>query len=136
MGCKRIARHVFADTAAPRSLLDIGFGQGDLGRIVKTDADTRHWTVDGIDGFRDTCCNQALFDQHWYRHVWHGLAQDLPAAQLQAYDAICLFDVIEHLPVDAAKALLAHLLSSLGPDSRLLLSTPLWVLASVAAEPR
>lgn len=126
VGNKRVVQYAFADRATPRTLLDIGFGVGDLGRIVKTDESTRHWTIDGIDGFRDTCCNRALFEQRYYRSIWHGLAQELPAAQLQAYDALCLFDVIEHLGPDAARELLHKLLDALGPESRLVLSTPLW----------
>lgn len=126
IGFKPIVRHLFADNGGPRKLLDVGFGVGDLGRLVKTDAETRHWQVDGIDGFGDTCCNQPLFDKRYYRHVWHGLAQELPLSRLQSYDAICLFDVIEHLDAVGAKALLRRLLESLGPDSRLVLSTPLW----------
>lgn len=129
VGNKRVVKYAFGGAAAhalPRSVLDIGFGVGDLGRIVKTDADTAHWAVDGIDGFRDTCCNTALFEKNYYRSVWHGLAQDLPEDHLKQYDAICLFDVIEHLDVEGATALLRNLLDSLGPDSRLVMSTPLW----------
>jgi hypothetical protein len=126
VGCKPIVAHLFGDRTAPRTLLDIGFGVGDLARIVKTGPDTSHWQVDGIDGFQDACCNEPLFDKRWYRNVWHGLAQELPAEQLRGYDAICLFDVIEHLDAPAAKALLTHLLNSLGDDCRLVISTPLW----------
>lgn len=126
VGCKPIVKHLFGDCSAPRSLLDIGFGVGDLARIVKTDADMAHWQIDGIDGFRDACCNEPLFARRWYRNVWHGLAQEMPADTLKQYDAICLFDVIEHLHAAQAKALLLHLLESLGEHSRLVISTPLW----------
>jgi SAM-dependent methyltransferase len=126
IGNKQVAKYAFADRACPRTLLDIGFGVGDLGRIIKTDDGTQHWQMDGIDGFRDTCCNEGLFAKRYYRNIWHGLAQELPPEQLRAYDAICLFDVIEHLDVTGAQALLKSLLEALGPDSRLILSTPLW----------
>jgi len=126
VGNKQIVKHLFPDRAAPRALLDIGFGVGDLGRIVKEDDSTRHWSIDGCEGFLDACCNQALFDKRYYRNIWHGLAQELPATQLQAYDALCLFDVIEHLDADGARELLRNLLESLGPEGQLVLSTPLW----------
>ena len=126
VGCKAIVKHLFGETANARSLLDIGFGLGDLARIVKSDPQTSHWEVDGIDGFLDACCNEPLFAQRRYRNVWHGLAQELSAQILAGYDAICLFDVIEHLDAQAARALLQHLLASLGENSRLVISTPLW----------
>lgn len=126
MAAKEIVKHVFADNRGVRSVLDIGFGVGDLARIVKSDPATKHWHVDGIDGFAETCRNAALFDKGWYRNVWHGLAQDIAPDQLAAYDLLCLFDVIEHLDANTAKQLLKTLLESLGPNSRLAISTPLW----------
>ncbi|WP_156876167.1 glycosyltransferase family 92 protein [Rhodoferax saidenbachensis] len=126
VGLKEIVGHIFPNPARNVSLLDIGFGLGDLGRIVKTNPALQHWQVDGIDGFWDACCNTELFSQGHYRNIWHGLAQDLPMESLQAYDLICLFDVIEHLEPAPAKQLLTDLLNSLGPESKLVLSTPLW----------
>ena len=126
VGCKALVKHLFGECTTPRAMLDIGFGVGDLGRIVKNDADIAHWQVDGIDGFLHACCNELLFAHRWYRHIWHGLAQELPVKRLRHYDALRLFDVIEHLDADAARALLLHLLSSLGEHSRLVISTPLW----------
>lgn len=123
---KEIVKYVFADNRAPRTLLDIGFGVGELARTVKSDPATRHWHVDGIDGFHETCRNVALFDKGWYRNVWHGLAQDVAPDALASYDLLCLFDVIEHLDPASARQLLKTLLESLGPNGRLVLSTPLW----------
>lgn len=125
-GNKAVIKYVFSGNEGMRTVLDIGFGVGDLGRIVKTDPATKHWQVDGIDGFHDTCCNLDLFEKRYYRNIWHGLAQELSPEQLKAYDVLCLFDVIEHLDAPGATALLCKLLESLGPDSRLVLSTPLW----------
>jgi hypothetical protein len=126
VGLKEIVHHIFPEASASVSLLDIGFGLGELGRIVKTHPASSHWQVDGIDGFWDTCCNKELFDKGFYRNVWHGLAQSLPMDVLNSYDLICLFDVIEHLEPVAAKQLLTDLLASLRPDAKLVLSTPLW----------
>ena len=121
-GQKQAPKYVYPDKAPTRTLLDIGFGLGELGRIVKTDNSTQHWHIDGIDGcFFDTCCNVDLFKKEYYRNIWHGLAQDIPV-QLNAYDMICLFDVIEHLDADNAKQLLKNLLGALGDDSFLILS--------------
>ncbi len=123
---KGIVQHVFADPAHPRQVLDIGFGMGRLGRMIKEMPETAHWHVDGIDGFEDTCLNAPLFAEGIYRNVWHGLAQDLGAERLREYDLVCLFDVIEHLPAEAARDLLATLLGALRPGARLAISTPLW----------
>lgn len=123
---KEIVQHVYADNSAARTVLDIGFGIGELARVLKTNPATAHWQVDGIDGFEKTCQNVALFDKGWYRNIWHGLAQEISQQVLASYDVLCLFDVIEHLDAPTAKHLLKSLLQSLGPDSRLVLSTPLW----------
>lgn len=121
-----ILKFAFADNRPARIVLDIGFGIGGLARMVKTDPALQHWQVDGIDGFDETCRNVELFSKGWYRHVWHGLAQDIPLEALRQYDVLCLFDVIEHLDAATAKQLLKTLLEALGPDSRLVISTPLW----------
>ena len=126
VGYKEIVTHLFSDKATTRSILDIGFGVGDLGRIVKNNTATHHWNVDGIEGFHDACCNIELFNKKYYRNIWHGLAEELPGELLKSYDLICLFDVIEHINPDIAKTLLKALLNSLGPDSKLIISTPLW----------
>lgn len=123
---KEIVQHIFADNSVPRSVLDIGFGIGELARVLKTTPATAHWQVDGIDGFEKTCQNVALFGKGWYRNIWHGLAQEIPREVLASYDVLCLFDVIEHLDAPTAKELLRALLQSLGPNGRLVLSTPLW----------
>ena len=123
---KDILKFAFADNRPARIVLDIGFGIGGLARMVKTDPALQHWQVDGIDGFDETCRNVELFSKGWYRHVWHGLAQDIPLEALRQYDALCLFDVIEHLDAPTAKQLLKTLLEALGPNSRLVISTPLW----------
>jgi 2-polyprenyl-3-methyl-5-hydroxy-6-metoxy-1,4-benzoquinol methylase len=126
MAAKEIVKHVFADNRGVRSVLDIGFGVGELARTIKGDPTTRHWHVDGIDGFEETCRNVELFNQGWYRNVWQGLAQDIAPDRLAAYDLLCLFDVIEHLDANSAKQLLKTLLESLGANGRLAISTPLW----------
>ncbi|MEO8297191.1 MAG: methyltransferase domain-containing protein [Burkholderiales bacterium] len=123
---KRLIFHAVPDVQRPVEVLDIGFGLGTLGALVKRNAETSHWQVDGIDGFEVACCNAGLFEQKLYRNVWHGYAQDLPAERLASYDVLCLLDVIEHLDADGARALLKSLLGALRDDGVLLISTPLW----------
>jgi len=123
---KPVLLHVFPDHAQPRSVLDIGFGRGELGQMIKHNPSTAHWVVDGIDGFDVTCRNVPLFEKGYYRHIWHGYAQELELSDLQSYDVLCLLDVIEHLDAPTAKNLLRNLLSSLGDKAVLFISTPLW----------
>ena len=125
---KSIVHYIFTDKSGAKTLLDIGFGRGELGIIVKNNPSTYHWNIDGIDGFIRTCSNVELFEKKIYRNVWHGLAQNLTSAQLASYDLLCLFDVIEHLKIQDAKDLLRLLLTSLGVRSRLVISTPLWFM--------
>lgn len=123
---KQIVFHIFPDCLKQRTALDIGFGRGELGKLIKSSPLTSHWEVDGIDGFDIACRNKPLFDQGYYRNIWHGYAQDLPQDMLQSYDLLCLLDVIEHLNANNAKNLLKSLLTSLREDALLFISTPLW----------
>jgi 2-polyprenyl-3-methyl-5-hydroxy-6-metoxy-1,4-benzoquinol methylase len=124
---KRLVFHLFPDAAQREvRVLDIGFGRGTLGQLIKSQPQTAHWQVDGVDGFEVACWNAELFERRHYRHIWHGYAQDLPPEQLAEYDVLCLLDVIEHLDAQQARALLKTLLSSLRDDAVLVLSTPLW----------
>ncbi|EQA1622542.1 class I SAM-dependent methyltransferase [Enterobacter asburiae] len=123
---RRLIFDIPVDKAAAISVLDIGFGSGGLGSMIRDCSETQHWVVDGIDGFAPNCFNPRLVSDRLYRNVWHGLAQDLPADTPGGYDIICLLDVIEHLPADAAKQLMTHLFSSMREDAFLFVSTPLW----------
>jgi 2-polyprenyl-3-methyl-5-hydroxy-6-metoxy-1,4-benzoquinol methylase len=123
---KAVIFHVLDDNTSNVDVLDIGFGGGGLGQLIKGNPETAHWAVDGIDGFLPNCNNQALFDQKIYRNVWHGLAQSLPSERLAQYKIICLLDVIEHLNLETAKWLMRTLLTSMGDKSFLFVSTPLW----------
>lgn len=108
------------------TVLDIGFGTGTLGELVKNNPETSHWSVDGVDGWDINCRNKDLFLKGWYRNVWKGLAQELPSDLFSGYKIICLLDVIEHLSADTAKWLLRTLLSQMSNDAFLFISTPLW----------
>jgi 2-polyprenyl-3-methyl-5-hydroxy-6-metoxy-1,4-benzoquinol methylase len=125
---KRMVFHMLPDNAAPVSVLDIGFGTGSLGELIKGNPETRHWSVDGIDGFAVNCHNAELLEHKYYRNIWHGLAQELPSDLIARYDIICLLDVIEHLTADTARWLLRSLLTAMGPHARLFISTPLWFM--------
>lgn len=123
---KRMIFHVLKDKTVPAKVLDIGFGTGTLGSLVKMNPETSHWEVDGVDGFDISCKNLELFGKKHYRNIWHGYAQELGAEQLKQYDIICLLDVIEHLDVPMARQLMRNLLESLREDAYLFISTPLW----------
>lgn len=123
---KSIVFHIFDNNSHFRQVLDIGFGRGELGQLIKSNPDTAHWAVDGIDGFEIACRNIPLFEKNFYRNIWHGYANEFPSSDLGSYDLVCLLDVIEHLDSASAKSLMKHLLSSLGPESFLFISTPLW----------
>lgn len=123
---KELIYHIMKDNAAPVEVLDIGFGKGGLGEMLKASPLSAHWHVDGVDGFEGSCNNPALFERKIYRNIWHGLAQSVPSDRFAQYNIICLLDVIEHLTADTAKWLLRTLLTSMGSDSFLFISTPLW----------
>lgn len=123
---KNLIFHILEDNTAPIEVLDIGFGAGNLGSLLKSTPATAHWVVDGIDGFQANCHNATLIEKSVYRNIWHGLAQFIPAQQFKKYQIICLLDVIEHLPSDIAKQLLRDLLTNMSDDAYLFISTPLW----------
>ena len=123
---KGVIFHILDDNSAPIDILDIGFGTGGLGRLLKKTNETSHWNVDGIDGWEANCLNRELFEQKIYRNVWHGMAQELPSEIISNYKIICLLDVLEHLSAGTAKWLFRTLLTSMGEDSFLFISTPLW----------
>ena len=130
---KELAYHIFNNKRKIK-VLDIGFGMGHLGYMIKSNPDTKHWEVDGIDGHLTTCYNKELFSNKYYRNIFHGYAQDLTVNQLKDYDLICLLDVIEHLDVKAANSLLRILLSSLNDKSFLFLSTPMFFMPQTNLE--
>lgn len=107
-------------------VLDIGFGVGELGHLIKSNSETMHWNVDGIDGWEANCLNKRLINKKIYRNIWHGYAQELPSEVVSKYKILCLLDVIEHLNAETAKWLLRTLLTNMGKDSFLFISTPLW----------
>jgi len=126
VGPKTMIFYILDDNSSNIEVLDIGFGTGSMAQIIKNDPETGHWAVDGIDGWEANCNNASLFEKKVYRNIWHGLAQDIPAERLSEYKIICLLDVIEHLPADTAKQLLRLLLTGMGEDSYLFITTPLW----------
>jgi 2-polyprenyl-3-methyl-5-hydroxy-6-metoxy-1,4-benzoquinol methylase len=123
---KSLIFHILEDNQAPTNVLDIGFGAGTLGTLIRNNPATAHWHVDGIEGFEPNCQNQDLFNRKIYRNVWHSLAQDVPMERIRDYRILCLLDVIEHLDLETAKWLVRYLLTCMADDAYLFLSTPLW----------
>ena len=108
------------------NVLDIGFGTGTLGQIIKANDQTKHWNIDGIDGWQPNCLNVDLISKRIYRNIYFGLAQDISLDQLKNYNIICLLDVIEHLDIETSKWLMRTLLTNMSDSSYLFISTPLW----------
>lgn len=123
---KELIFHILKNNSGSVDVLDIGFGAGELASLIKKNPETSHWVIDGIDGWEPNCYNKNLIENKFYRNIWHGFAQDLPSEIISKYKIICLLDVIEHLNVETAKWLLRTLLNSMGEDSYLFISTPLW----------
>jgi hypothetical protein len=123
---KELIYHILKDNSVNVQVLDIGFGKGGLGQMLKANPATAHWSVDGVDGFEGSCNNPDMFAHKIYRNVWYGLAQSIPSDRFAQYDIICLLDVIEHLNIETAKWLLRTLLTAMGEHSYLFISTPLW----------
>ena len=123
---KWLVFNILEDNAQPVEVLDIGFGTGGLAHLIKDNPETTHWQIDGIDGWEVNCNNAELLAKKLYRNIRHGLAQEMSAEQLGSYKIICLLDVIEHLERDMARELLRMLLTNLGAESYLFISTPLW----------
>ncbi|RKJ97463.1 methyltransferase domain-containing protein [Alicycliphilus denitrificans] len=132
---KDLIFHILEDNSGDVEVLDIGFGAGNLGLLLKSNPATAHWAVDGVDGFQANCHNAALIEKSVYRNIWHGLAQGIPAEQFERYTIICLLDVIEHLPADTAKQLLRDLLTNMRHDAFLFISTPLWFYPQDTMQP-
>lgn len=123
---KELILHILNDVTTEVEVLDIGFGTGKLGQIIKGNESTKHWIVDGVDGLTANCFNTELISSKIYRNIWNGLAQDLPSEQFKKYKIVCLLDVIEHLTINTAKWLLQTILTSMNDDAFLFVSTPLW----------
>jgi 2-polyprenyl-3-methyl-5-hydroxy-6-metoxy-1,4-benzoquinol methylase len=123
---KDLIFHILKSNLLDVNVLDIGFGAGTLGALIKSNPETNHWTIDGIDGWEANCHNPEILNKNIYRNIWHGLAQELSAEVLKGYDIICLLDVIEHLDANTARDLVRFLLNNLGDKSVLFISTPLW----------
>jgi 2-polyprenyl-3-methyl-5-hydroxy-6-metoxy-1,4-benzoquinol methylase len=123
---KEIIFHIMRDNSELIKVLDIGFGTGGLGRLIKNNHSTNHWEIDGVDGWHANCFNKELIDRKIYKNIYHGLAQELSNDLISKYRIICLLDVIEHLDSETAKWLLRTLLANMGENSYLFISTPLW----------
>ncbi len=125
---KPLIFYVLDDNSRNVSVLDIGFGAGGLGALIRSHAGTSHWAIDGIDGFRPNCLNVNLISQRLYRNIWFGDTRELDPGFLRSYSIICLLDVIEHLDIESAKYVIRLLLSGMRDDAFLFISTPLYFM--------
>jgi 2-polyprenyl-3-methyl-5-hydroxy-6-metoxy-1,4-benzoquinol methylase len=118
--------HILESNSENINVLDIGFGLGELGHLIKSNNETKHWSIDGVDGWEPNCLNKNLIERNIYRNIWHGYAQEIPVEKISKYSIICLLDVIEHLNSETAKNLIKTLFENMGSESSLFISTPLW----------
>lgn len=62
---KNLIFNILENNARETTILDIGFGQGKLGELIKGNPATAHWSVDGIDRFEANCHNIDLFEKRF-----------------------------------------------------------------------
>ncbi len=116
-----VALHLFGDRLAVRRLFDVDGRDGALARVLAAEPSTRHWQVDGAQG-GDPALPAAV----------RLLA--VPAARLRLCDAVCCPDGFGATDPAVAASALRHLLESLAPDGRLLLTVPLAVDAAAPGD--
>lgn len=97
----------------PQQTLEIGFGNGAFLGFCKEQG----WPATGIE------TNKILEDRaHAAGFPAHASLKDMPPGQ--SFDVIAGFDVLEHLPIDQAEAMLLALRELLSPQGALLLRVP------------
>jgi SAM-dependent methyltransferase len=100
--------------AQPRTVLEIGAGEGGLGAWL-----ARYYTYTGIEPDADS---RVTADAR-LAAVGRGRVVDtLPARDEEQFDLVCAFEVLEHIVDDAGA--LAQWRDYVGPDGWLLLSVP------------
>lgn len=62
------------DNSQSVKVLDIGFGLGTLGALIKLREESSHWIVDGVDGDMANCHNLELFEKKIFSQylAWNG----------------------------------------------------------------
>jgi len=105
---------------APRKILDIGCGQGELGHTLKMRG---HYVV-GVD------YNEPKFELDEFMHT--DLSRGLPVDEVRRFNVVILADVLEHM-LDPL-SLLLQAKDRLAPGGKLLVSLPNAVHWSVRAQ--
>lgn len=103
---------VAIETIKPKSVLDIGFGRGKYGFLIK-----EYWPetrVDGVEIFEPYVTN---LQKEIYGEIFIGNVLEM---DLGDYDLYLLIDIIEHWEKDEAHALINKLLKK----GKVLISTP------------
>jgi SAM-dependent methyltransferase len=112
---RRVLRGAGVDLSAPWRVLDVGCGAGVLASQLERDT---AWAVDGTD------LNLAALERcrpRRGRTLYYDVTEELPAMR-ERYDAVVLFDILEHLP--DPRAVVASARRHLRPGGLLLVNVP------------
>jgi len=119
---------IAAQIAAASEVLDLGVGNGSLGRYLTSQ---RQCQVDGVD-CSEECLRQAATNYRELRQLDLDQADALQAFSGRRYDVIVLADVLEHLR--EPQQLMRQAAGLLAPGGQLLLSIPNVAYAGVVLE--
>jgi hypothetical protein len=84
------------DNAMNNQVLDIGFGLGHLGTIIKSNSSTAHWEVDGIDGYQIACYNEKLFEKNFtetFGMGWHKILMLIQLKSMTLFACLMLLNI-------------------------------------------
>jgi len=114
------AHYLWAIQTAPRRALDVGAWDGWLAALL--------WRkgivcdcVELVEGLANANMRYAMAHEQ-VRHVYHGWFDEVPIPG--RYDAVFMFEVLEHIPLDAVPEYIAKAESLLFKNGRVMVSLP------------
>ena len=104
---KRIIRdYILKNIPRDNTILDVGFGSGTYGRLLKNKG---YHNIDGVDIYPEYIGKMGL--KRFYRNIY---IHDICNFQFKYYDLIILGDVLEHLILEDAQSLLKQFTQKAG----------------------